>query len=144
MGLDNGITVSRINRLSNSEPVYRKIFIFGRQTAAKYEFDFYTKELLEGDTVAYWRKCWNVRDSILNILNPEHDNDRFIFNISYKDLLHIIKALKSFNKHNWETGIWEWKDIKPQMRKCIKNLQILAEHMRKNPNVLHLEFYDSY
>lgn len=142
IGLDNGITISRINRLSNTESIDRKIFIFDREDNNSYQFDFYTKILQKDDTIAYWRKCYNVRDAILNILKT--DKEQYEYPISHENLLKIIKVLKAFNKRNWNDSIWEWRDAKHNIRKCIRNLNIIERYMRKNPNVIHLTFYDSY
>lgn len=96
--------------------------------------------------MAYWRKCWNVRDAIGEALDTFYDNG--ITDIDRYEVLAIIKELKKFNRKNWSDrepwgSIWSWKEIKRNHRKCIRNLRKLARLMKKYP-ALTAYFYDSY
>jgi endo-alpha-1,4-polygalactosaminidase (GH114 family) len=94
--------------------------------------------------IAYWRKCWNVRDAIGNALGSFYDNG--ITDIGRDEVLAIIKELKKFNRKSWHNrvgSIWTWREIKREHRKCIRNLQRLARLMKKYP-ALTAYFYDSY
>ena len=96
--------------------------------------------------IAYWRKCWNVRDAIGGAIGGIYDNGET--SLSRGDVLAIIKVLKKFNKKNWDTygwggSIWEWSEIKKNHRGCIRRLRRLARLMKRYP-LIEVYFYDSY
>ena len=125
----------------------RNIYIYYRQYPAV-AFDFWSKELRHDDEIAYWRKCWNIRNDILAILGGSGGIETYEYKVSYDNLLEIIKILKSYNRYNWDEGetqgLWEWRDIKAKLRKQIKTFKRVAAIMRENPNAFTLIFYDSY
>ena len=130
MGLDNGV----IAKKTGVESVDKILTRLG------------TYEYGDGIEIAYWRKCWNVRDAIGNALGSFYDNGQT--DINRDEVLAIIKELKKFNKKNWEPygwngSIWEWSEIKHQHRGCIRRLRRLARLMKKYP-VIEVYFYDSY
>ena len=126
MGLDNGFVVRkqedmpwRVKKLSQDE----------------YSDSF---------EVAYWRKCWQVRAIVLNILDGE--NDEGAYDVSREQLLDIIRALTKNIKQKWyEYGspYWEWKDYKINHKSNMRRLRRLAKLMKKYPDIV-VEFYDSY
>lgn len=97
--------------------------------------------------MAYWRKCWNVRDAIGDVIDGFYDNGSTP--LTYEDIIATIDRLKRFNKKNWSGdswdngSIWEWDEIKKNHRGCIKRLQRLARLMKKHPDIV-VYFYDSY
>ena len=134
MGLDNGIIIKR-NEYSNKIKALKR-FVDSYDKEEKYDFD-----------VCYWRKCWNVRHDILNILDSGEDEE-YYFILSIKNVKQIIKILKSYNEKTWEYGgwngsIWLWSEHKKVNRKHIKNLKRLIRLMKKYPE-LEVYFYDSY
>lgn len=134
MGLDNGIIIIR-NNYSN------KIKALKRFTVS------YDKDETYPFEVCYWRKCWNVRDNILDIVGIENEcQGRFYLDVPMIE--EIILVLKSYNKKTWEYGgwsgsIWEWSEYKKANRRHIRNLKRLIKTMGKYPE-LEVYFYDSY
>lgn len=101
-------------------------------------------EYTDNIEIAYWRKCWQVRAIVLNILGGE--NDECVYDVSREQLLDIISGLTKNIKRKWyEYGppYWEWKDYKINHKKNVRNLRRLAKLMKKYPDIV-VEFYDSY
>ena len=130
MGLDNGICIKRNEK---SMEIYDKIKCFEEDWAKKYGYDF---------EVAYWRKCWNVRDTIFRCIGDGEDNGNTLIN--REDVRNIIVELKAFNEETWDTdySIWEWEEQEPHMKQYIENLEYLYELMDEYD--LDIYFYDSY
>ena len=133
MGLDNGI----IARKTTNEKINNKLLALNTYTYS------------EGDhEIAYWRKCWNVREAIANAIGGMYDNGETP--MMYEDVVAVIRALKKFNKKNWSDpcwdwgSIWEWSEIKKHHRGCIKRLARLARLMKQHPGEIDIYFYDSY
>lgn len=133
MGLDNGISIKRKQGMPDS--IFKR---FDTDMSRNWEYDL---------EVAYWRKCWNIRSLIYDVLGAERENDSEIL-MDRQDVINVIKALKGVNKHNWEYGswggsIWEWDEYKSSHRRHIANLKWLARIMKKHPDI-EVYFYDSY
>ena len=132
MGLDNGIEIKRRADLPAAAFAY-----FDEAWRAKYSYDL---------EVAYWRKCWNVRRIIIDVLDIREDNDSHT-TMTIEDVDAVITALYKINKKNWlEYGstIWEWKEFKDIQRRNIRNLRRLRYMMKKKPDVFEVYFYDSW
>lgn len=119
MGLDNGITIKEYKNSQEKE----------------YE-------------VCYWRKCWNIRFKILEILNFPHNgvDEQYEFPLTLDDVVDIYYMMRSLNKENWFEGggsIWSWDEIKKCVKQDIKNLKKLIRRMKKDTNITVI-FYDSY
>lgn len=133
MGLDNGISIKRKQGMPDS--IFKR---FDTDISRKWEYDL---------EVAYWRKCWNIRSLIYDVLGAAQENDSEI-SMNRQDVLNVIKALKGVNRKNWDDcgwggSIWEWNDYKYTHRRNIANLQWLARFMKKHPDI-EVYFYDSY
>ena len=130
MGLDNGIIIKKINKEQiNKIPDYINV-------------EIYNDNKVE---IAYWRKCWGIRNEILDIL---HMNDyTYTKNIDIEDIPALIKMLYNFLSENyWEENsdsIWEYEGMKEQLVQQIINLKWLYSFMKEN-NDIEVEFYDSY
>ena len=85
MGLDNGIMIKRTENLP------RCVETFDEDWRKKHNFDL---------EVAYWRKCWNVRNVIYNTLNQPEENDSEI-EMSYEDVLTVINELNKISYNNF-------------------------------------------
>lgn len=132
MGLDNGIMIKRRADLPAAAFAY-----FDDEWRVKYDYNL---------EVAYWRKCWNVRDVILDVLHVPFDNDSQT-TMTVEDVDAVIAALCKINKKNWldrGSTIWEWKDFKNIQRRNIRNLRRLRYMMKKEPDVFEVYFYDSW
>lgn len=129
MGLDNGIYV----KATNISQTIKELAHFKEA----YETNYH---------ICYWRKCWNIRKGILDIVDPDRKcSDEYLFQLSADNLDKIITYLKSLNRKNWidnGNSIWEFKDIKYRLRGDAKNLQELKKLMNKYS--LEVYFYDSY
>lgn len=91
--------------------------------------------------LCYWRKCYGLRDRMLQIVHPN--------NIFYYEIDHIIDLLKSFlNKdvyNEFFDSIWDYEEMKNVLCNQILTLFWLKDFLAtKDPSQWTLEFYDSY
>ena len=135
MGLDNSICVRRNEYTSNIPELKR----FEEDYDKEHKYDF---------GVTYWRKCWNIRSMIFDVVPGVHDNDESDL-LTIDDIDNIIKGLQLFNSKNWrENGgsIWDWDDeeypYSKKIKQDIKSLKTLKRLMKKYN--LQVYFYDSY
>lgn len=95
--------------------------------------------------VCYWRKCWGIRNAIVDKFH--FDIDGVNHKLDAEDIPVIIKILFSFyGKEEWEENadsIWEWEEFKDTLRQQIINLTWLYDYMLANPEV-EVIFYNSY
>ncbi len=140
MGLDNGVLVR-----SSKRPVTRDIL----PKELIYPFE---KEYIAGEVeIIYWRKNWNLRNTILNsnAVNSMNTSE-YEFSIDTPaQVFELIKIIVSFmNKDTWEddeygSTIWKYDEILPILQQNVMNLAIIASFMINNPDI-YLVFYDSY
>lgn len=130
MGLDNGISIRRNEK---SMSIYDKLKRFEDDWDKEHRYDF---------ELAYWRKCWNVRDMIADSIGGIYDNSKTFIN--RENLIAIIFALKSLNAENWDEdySIWTWEEQEPHIKRYIENLEYLYQLMGEYD--LDIYFYDSY
>lgn len=132
MGLDNGIQIKRTSETNK----ITELKVFNQN---------YDKELKCDFEVAYWRKCWGLRNDILWLIGKRW-SDEWKFNLNKDDVNLIIKLLESYNADNWEDSIWEWDDeefpYSEKIKQDIKNLKLLLRLMDEYE--LEVYFYDSY
>lgn len=133
MGLDNGIYVK-----SNRREITRDIL----PESLVYPFDGNDVE------IAYWRKCWGLRNNILNVLGTRFAEDNYESEIDtiekVQDVMDVIYYF--MDKEHWESegdSIWEYENSIRGLRDDYMNLVIMIEFMKDNPDV-YLVFYDSY
>ena len=131
MGLDNGICVKRT-------AVTEKI-----PEMALFEDDWIREQKTDYE-VCYWRKCWNVRCIILDVVsNRFFDSYRILLTVA--DVDRIAEALGTLNDENWEdegSSIWEFDEMKDNLETQISNLGVLKRLMQEHE--LEVYFYDSY
>lgn len=135
MGLDNGIQIKR-NTYTNSIPELKQ---FELTYDNKHQFDF---------EVCYWRKCYNIRNMIMDVVESARDNDNSDI-LTTTDIEKIIHGLQSFNSANWQENggsIWDWDDeeypYSEKIQHDIENLKNLQTLMEKYD--LEVYFYNSY
>jgi hypothetical protein len=134
MGLDNGIEIKRKDNLPNC--------------VLCFDNDEWRKQRGYDLEVAYWRKCWNVRHIIFDVLRRGDDNDSVI-DITREELVEIIHRLEDdlhyfdFLEGEWGSCIWEWNDFRRIQKWNLKNLKKLAHMMKRHPEI-EVIFYDSY
>ena len=130
MGLDNGIQIRRKTATKEA------LVAFDDEMCLKYNYD---------PSVAYWRKCWNVRNIVFELLEIEDFNDSQT-TMTADDVERVVAELRKLNSANFcDRGdcIWYWDDFKRFNRRNIKNLKRLARLMRKEPT-MEVYFYDSW
>ena len=143
MGLDNGIKLTLPNPLNEDAVSW-----YAKLEKMKYE---------EGNLyeVCYWRKCWGIRNAILEAIHynhrgdPAYKDDQVYYKVDVQDLKDIYKILESFmNPNKWKEdadSIWEYDDYIGQSLHNIKNLMWLIDFIIRNPDIeVDCEFYDSY
>ena len=135
MGLDNSIQIKR-NTSTNSIPELKQ---FELSYDNKHQFDF---------EICYWRKCYNIRNMIMDVVESARDNDNSDI-LTTTDIEKIIHGLQSFNSANWQENggsIWDWDDeeypYSEKIQRDIENLKKLQTLMEKYD--LEVYFYDSY
>lgn len=135
MGLDNGIEVKRTECTNK----FAELQQFNVTWDGNHEFDF---------EICAWRKCYNIRNMILDILKDTQEID-YEYPLTTEDIDNIIKGLQSFNSNNWQKNggsIWNWDDeeypYSEYIKDDIKDLQTLRKLMDKYD--LEVYFYDSY
>lgn len=130
IGLDNGIIIN-----SNKEikaPFWVKLDFFNNldRTCAE---------------VCYWRKCWGLRNCIIDTL-IEKEEDFYDCPLNVSDINNILEIIQYFIvPSNWERegrSIWSWDEIKWRLLQQWINLHWLARYMEKNE--IEVYFYDSY
>jgi hypothetical protein len=133
MGLDNGIEIRRKDNLPNC------VLCFDNDESRKrYNYDL---------EVAYWSKCWNVRNIIFDVLRRGDDNDGVI-NVTREELIEIIHRLEDglhysdFLEGEWGGCIWDWNEFRYIQKQNMKNLKKLARMMKRHPEI-EIYFYDS-
>ena len=132
MGLENGINIVRSTKLPAITFDY-----FDEEWRARNNFDL---------EVAYWRKCWNVRNVLMRALSITEDNDSMT-PMDVNDVNNAISSLRGLNKKNWNDyggTIWSWSEFKKIQRRNIRNLRRLRRLMKKYPGVFEVYFYDSW
>lgn len=132
MGLDNSIEIKR-NEYSNKIKALKQ-----------FEADW-DKDKTWDFEVCYWRKCWNVRSDILNVLSAPYNGEGGTIDVAESELQDILRVLKSYNEKTWDDfqSIWTWEEQKPHMKRYIKNIKKLIKLKKKYPE-LEIYFVDSY
>lgn len=99
----------------------------------------------ENGEVVYWRKCWNLREAVLGVLDPKNVYDEYA--IGVEDIPALIRAIIPFlSKDYWEEhgeSIWEYEDMLDILLKDIENLIRLKVWLEEHPEA-EVEFYDSF
>ena len=142
MGLDNGITLITREKLDLEDwevkPDYVSVTFdeWGTEHSDKgYEYE-----------VCYWRKCWNVRSDILEILDAGQEGG--IYRIeTVEQVLDIREALVQYllKPERWSDSIWSMDEIAPHLARDIMNLGWLVNYMKEHEGEKFIiEFYDSY
>lgn len=136
MGLDNSLLVSR--------PKRKRPYCFSPILSRfeRCDYDGMSEETYE---VFYFRKCWGIRGAILSIL--ENQQGDITSQVLPREIPNLIAILKRFNNEKywdeWANSIWDYDDIKKNLRRYIRNLYLLRILMFFHPDY-ELSFEDSY
>lgn len=141
MGLDNSIRL-RVNSLIDQEnwKIWPDYITVERNEFAEKEY----KDGFYYD-VCCWRKCWCLRDDILNELNIKNSpGGRFEID-KPQQIRHIINLVEFYleNPEEWRPSIWDISEMIPHLGQNIVDLSWLADFMEKNMSA-YVEFVDSY
>lgn len=130
MGLDNGIKLRTYNEI-----------LRGRSCNVE---------------ICYFRKCWGIREKILDILKANHteyNTSEFgggTYNLDSKDIKDIKKIIKRFLDEDYfnnyaDSKVFTYEEYKPILKKAYNNLRWLRWYLWLcGSNVKRLWFYDSY
>ena len=136
MGLDNGIQVRRTPETNKIE----ELKVFNRDWDKELEYDF---------EVCYFRKCWNIRNDILWIVDAPLGSHDYEWRVTKENVDEIITLFQSYNAENFEDSgscIWDWDDeewpYSEKIKQDIEDLKLLRQLMDKYE--LEVYFYDSY
>ena len=138
MGLDNGFLVKSNRRKLTREDLPKII---------QYPFE---SDYGGEPEIIYWRKCWGLRDVVLDLLDKRSKADDvcgiYVFE-NADQVFEVIKALLPwFDKEHWEeysNSIWTYSEMENTLKQNVCNLAAIYGFMLQNPDV-YLEFYDSY
>lgn len=132
MGLDNGI-------IARSKEPIKALKDFEDKTG----WDDYDGHEYD---ICYWRKCWNIRYTILRgIINYNCREEKYEHPLTIDHIDAIIYMLGHFNEDNWQEAggsIWSFDDMRPCLKRDIKVLKKLRKVMKKHE--IEVWFYDSY
>lgn len=133
MGLDNGVML-KVKKEQNYKKAY-KLFEHNNVWDEHGEVE-----------VAYWRKCWGVRNAILAAV--PNGEDEYHYPVTSENIDAIIKAFRHFlNKRTWTEeadSIWEWdKYTRHNQAKNYVGLLRLRQWLKTHPED-EAYFYDSY
>lgn len=131
MGLDNGFVVHGLKR--KDIPLFVKL-----------PFDFDLKD--DSIEIAYYRKCWGLRNMIVNTLHMPSDG--YETKVDSEDLAAILRKITPFFKEDyWENegdSIWTFDEaFEFTLLQQTINLKWLYSYMLEHPEVTCV-FYDSY
>lgn len=133
MGLDNGLVVKIKDKKSFGSIPER-----------------FKKDIFEVDSIemSYWRKCWNVRSLMFDVLNAKRDSDTYEFIVSADELKQFNKELKKYCRdEDWclENQIWSIKTFRKICKDNIKNSRRIMRWLKTKPeDSYEIIFYDSY
>lgn len=134
IGLDNGITIKR----KDGKKIELPSFIKRRWT--------YTDANSDEIEIAYWRKCWGIRERILLAINTSAYNG--YYPVDSESLLKILDVLYKFlHKDYWDKyadSIWDYDEYIEYEVQNIINLSWLSSYMEQAKDNLIVQFYDSY
>lgn len=135
MGLDNGINFKVLNKDKFGEiPAWFRREPWEDEHNRDYE-------------ILYWRKCWNVRSSILCSLPDTHGGGGE-FPVTPDQLQNIFEILKAlYTKKNWDEheSIWSWDEIKKDYPANLRYAKRVAKWLASKPvDSFEIYFYDSY
>ena len=95
--------------------------------------------------VCYWRKCWGIRDLIIDKIGRS-ESDLGEYKLTITDINNIRRAIKYFNtSRKWSRyghSVWEWREMRFILLRQRIYLRWLARYMKKND--VKVYFYDSY
>lgn len=128
MGLDNGILIK--SHIEEAKEFYPTNYVYKSDNSIE---------------VCYWRKCWGIRNEIINKFHFPQDCGSY--KLDKEDISVIIKIILKFCNSEYykenADSIWEYDEMINNLTTQIVNLKLLTKIWDKYPD-LEVEFYDSY
>lgn len=136
MGLDNGIVLKLSDKkVPKDFPEQDAWWIDTQEQVGK----------TGGFHIAYWRKCWDIREIILGVLHAGQEGGDYP--VEAEDLPAIRRGIvKLLNPKNYEEqsdSIWEYEERLDGELQILLNLMWLENHLKSHPEDTAY-FYDSY
>ena len=97
-------------------------------------------------TICYWRKCWNIRDSIMDIID-DPNADGAETEIARPQVESIRNELCEYlvrGEGAWNDSIWEFNEMIERLANDIVALGWLERFMTRNTARCEVTFVDSY
>ena len=136
MGLDNGIILKLANKKVPEDFPEQEAWWIDSQEDVDKDGEFH---------VAYWRKCWDVREIILGVLHAGQEGGEYL--VEAEDLPAIRRGImKLLNPKTYEDNsdsIWEYDERVDSELQMVLNLMWLENYLKKHPEDSAV-FYDSY
>lgn len=134
MGLDNGIILKSKVKIDET-----KLPFFMKETVS---FDEKDKEY--SVTIAYYRKCYELRDKIMKACNC---SDNETIELPRRSLIHIQKILMDYfsDYQSWdkEDSIWNFEEMIEHLAYDILRISWAIDYISNN-SFCYCYFYDSY
>lgn len=95
--------------------------------------------------ICYWRKCYGLRDLILEDLDLDDSSTYYLTRDNINTLIDLLILLVE-SEESWvenAESIWEYDEYLPNMCQCILRLRWLKEYWKTHPDI-KVYFYDSY
>ena len=136
MGLDNGFCIKSTKRTLTRADLPDFIYPWSK--------DIYEDGAIE---IAYARKYWGMRNSLVNGIQWDDEKDGFFFIMNPETVLSVIRIVSDWhNRDRWDEesmSIWSYEEAENNLLNWIINLSLAYVYMLRNPDV-YLFFYDSY
>ena len=136
MGLDNGIVLKLSNKKVPEDFPEKGAWWIEPQEEVEKRGELH---------VAYWRKCWDIRGIILEVLHAGQDGGEY--QVEAEDLSAIRRGIvKLLNPKTYEDeadSIWEYEERVESELQILLNLMWLENYLKKHPED-SAYFYDSY
>jgi len=147
MGLDNGIYLLTKDDISNDIPINNYMPL--ERKWSEY-YNSYRYEL------AYWRKCWNIRECFFKAMCEEkgerdEDNRDYILTpamlekaIKYQEDILTLKEWNNANKDG--DTVWEFEEIEDNYKFQLETLKWVLNYLKEHEDDTDtgVIFYDSY
>ena len=143
MGLDNGIKIKIKDPNKLNPNIFQELYFtkYGTREELLYE-------------LLYWRKCWNIRDVIMNHLENNHITTCDDCSYDMAMPLNVLESLitdilpdcysPTWWKENGDS-IWTFDEIcAPYYRDLLKAIRLVERLRDVDPSAYEIYFYDSY
>lgn len=98
-------------------------------------------------SLCYWRKCWNIRHEMAQIISAPLDYVAK-YNLDITEVKNLWRAINELNsKRAWENSdsFWSYDEMRDHLDRDLLALEWLIHFMRTHKEEDYaVEFYDSY